>query len=438
MRKLNGHGVLRSVLETAFEGTDYTRSELTVLSPQVDPYRLDTPAGHRDAKWAAVMLDRFYGPIRTAHWRGLHYAITMSKKPIRKPDGEVFKNTDEDWTWLSEKAAKAARWLGYIPFDRIIDKRNAEPLVNRRPRVVPVADISVGLNIDVPKLTDIEPAPYATGFVARQPFQFVIFGEKASLEDVLTPIAEDKEADLYIPIGEISDTLLYRIAKDAVEDGRPLIVFTVTDCDPAGYQMSTSIARKLQALRDLLFPSLRFEVVPAALTVEQVRTLNLPSAPLKETEKRADKWRGAFDVEQTEVDALLMPEMLDAGFLAELVERAFDPYFDRTLRARVRAAKDRWLTTAAKAIKKQIEKNALSKARDRASALLDKLQQKIDAVNNRLRAAVANVVLPEIDVPEAEIDPDAPRQPLVSLDQDWVEATRALKARKSYGAEDAP
>ena len=117
-------------------------------------------------------------------------------------------------------------------------------------------------------------------------------------------MAEKYEADLYLPTGEISDTLLYRIAKDAAEDGRPLVVFTVSDCDPAGHQMPVTIARKLQALRDLLFPTLRFEVVPAALTVEQVRDLDLPSTPLKETEKRADRWRAAFGVEQTEIDAL--------------------------------------------------------------------------------------------------------------------------------------
>ena len=43
-------------------------------------------------------------------------------------------------------------------------------------------------------------------------------------------------------------------------------MFAVIDCDPAGRQMYISIARKLQAFRDLHFPNLRFEIVPAALT----------------------------------------------------------------------------------------------------------------------------------------------------------------------------
>jgi hypothetical protein len=46
--KLNGHGILRSIIEAARQELGYGLGELTVLSAQVDPYRLDTPSGHRD------------------------------------------------------------------------------------------------------------------------------------------------------------------------------------------------------------------------------------------------------------------------------------------------------------------------------------------------------------------------------------------------------
>lgn len=249
----NGYGVLRSVLEDAHEENGYSRSDLTVLSAQVDPYRLDTPSGHRDGKWAATQLARAFGKKRRTHWRGLHYAI-VAQGNVRKPDGDIYRNTESDWLWLSNVAGKAARWLGYIPFERITDNRNAEPIVHRKARVVPEAWVSIGLDVDIPDIEDIEPKPGASGFVPRQAFQFAIFGEKTSLEEVVLPLGRKYEADLYLATGEISDTLIYRIAKDAAEDGRPLVVFTLTDCDPAGRQMSISIARKLQALRDLLFP----------------------------------------------------------------------------------------------------------------------------------------------------------------------------------------
>ena len=53
---------------------------------------------------------------------------------------------------------------------------------------------------------------------------------------------------------------------------------TICDCDPSGRQMPVSIGRKLQALRDLEFPDLDFEVIPVALTVDQVKATD-PNIP---------------------------------------------------------------------------------------------------------------------------------------------------------------
>lgn len=190
----NGQGKLRQILDAACAEHDFTLDDLTVLSAQVDPYRLDTPAGHRDGKWAADLLAQTYRPDKQAHLRGLHYAMIVSTKTFRKPDGKIYRNTDADWIWLSEIALKAARWLGYIPFDRFRDRRNAAPIIHRRPRMPSHAWVAAELsNIDV---DDIEPKPRTAAFVTRQAFQFVIFGEKSSLEDVLLPLAEKREADL--------------------------------------------------------------------------------------------------------------------------------------------------------------------------------------------------------------------------------------------------
>ena len=116
---------------------------------QVDPYRLDTPSGHRDGKWAAAQLKRAIGEERRTHWRGLHYAI-IARGNIRKPNGEIYQNTDTDWKWLSEIAGKAARWLGYIPFERITDNRNAEPIIHRKARVAPEARCRSELDVEIP------------------------------------------------------------------------------------------------------------------------------------------------------------------------------------------------------------------------------------------------------------------------------------------------
>src|SRR5437667_6587495 len=99
--------------------------------------------------------------------------------------------------------SKAARWLGYVPFDRIHDLPNSPPLIHRKARVEQEAYLSVGLEVEIPDIDDIEPMPVADGFVVRQAYHFAIFGEKSSLEDILLPIAERNEADLYLPTGEI-------------------------------------------------------------------------------------------------------------------------------------------------------------------------------------------------------------------------------------------
>ena len=72
------------------------------------------------------------------------------------------------------------------------------------------------------------------GFKGEQPYKLALVGEKSSLEDVLGPIAENHEADLYLPTREISDTLIHQMAKIGAEDGRPMVVLYFSDADPAG------------------------------------------------------------------------------------------------------------------------------------------------------------------------------------------------------------
>jgi len=283
-------------------------------------------------------------------------------------------------------------------------------------------------DVTIPDADDLEPRPIANGFEPRQAFSFAIFGEKTSLEEVVVPIARRRQADLYLPSGEISDTLLHAMAKDAAEDGRPFVIFTLADCDPAGHQMSVSIGRKLQAFRDLRFPDLKFEVVPVALTVEQVSELGLPSTPLKETEKRADRWREAFGVEQTEIDSLAT---LQPSVLREILDRAFDPYWDDTLDDRVEAAEAAWQTQAEEALAAQIDQDALEMLREEAAEKLGELQDAIADINE---AGGDRFTLPPIEVPQPEVDDDSERLALVSFDDDWVAATRALIRRKAYEA----
>ncbi len=388
---------LRNIIEAARRQEKVDLGELTVLTAKADPYRLDTPAGKRDGNWFAEQVYRAFGDERVVHLRGVHYAIVVAGD-IRKPDGSVYRNVDEDWTWLCERAAKCARWLGHVPFERIADNRNNPPEIhlaeNEELRPIILTQFDVG----VPCIDQIGVDINVEGFVGRQPYQLAIFGEKSSVGDVVRPLAQRFGADLYLPSGEMSDSMLFGMAKKGAADGRPLILFTIADCDPAGRQMPVSMGRKLQALRDFQFPDLDFEVRLVALEPTQARELGLPSTPLKETERRADRWREAFGIDQTEIDALaaLQPDVLEA-----IVEREIAPFFDSSLAERVDQARERWLAAARRSVDEQIG-SRIDTARRRAAPVLASRQAQIEEINREIEEAESSLgSLPDLTIPVA-------------------------------------
>jgi hypothetical protein len=345
-----------------------------------------------------------------------------------KPDGTPYTNIDEDWLWLSGKAGKAARWLGYIPFDQIIDQRNADPVVREFEPPQPEPFLSVGARVDIPDVDDLVPEAELDGFTGAQPYKLVIVGEKSSLEDVLGPIASRFKADLYLPTGEISDTLLYRMACVAAADGREMVVLYFSDADPAGWQMPISVARKLQALK-AGFCHFEFQVRRVALTPDQVREYGLPSTPLKDAERRGDRWVEAMGLEQTEIDALasLRPELL-----RQLARDAIEPFFDRTLDQRVADTRRSWLEQAQAAIDDQLDDATLDGIRQEATVRLGELREQIDALNAALRVSANDVELPELPVlPTPEVDGDD-GLPLLASKWSFADQCRTLVDSKAY------
>jgi hypothetical protein len=64
------------------------------------------------------------------------------------------------------------------------------------------------------------------------------------------------------------------------------------------------------------------------------------------------------------------------------------------------------------------------------------MQAEIDRINDSLQLSAEDFDLPDIDVPEPDVDLDSldgERQALVSFDDDWVAASQALIRHKSYG-----
>lgn len=103
--------------------------------------------------------------------------------------------------------------------------------------------VNVGIDVDIPSADEIIPKVGVVNFRGVQPYKLVMVGEKSSLDVVLGPIAKAYQADLYLPTGDISDTMIYNIAKVAAEDGRPIVILYFADADPSGWSMGVVIAR---------------------------------------------------------------------------------------------------------------------------------------------------------------------------------------------------
>ena len=188
--------------------------------------------------------------------------------------------------------------------------------------------------------------------------------------------------------------------------------------------MATTIAHKLRALKESLYPRLQFRILTPALTVEQANELDLPDSPLKETERRAEGWRAKYGREQTEIDALatLRPDVL-----RRIVDEAVGPFFDATLGSRVNAAKYEWDAEAQRRLDAALDNDHVAEFQARAIEHIEALQAELDA----LEAAVeeANIDLPPFTAPEPILNGE-PDLPLVSSDMPLLDHIVILKHRK--------
>lgn len=410
--------------------------EMRVMSEGFDPYALDNRANRARAEWLAETMAALGLTDRVFHVRGLFYALVSSPSVVR-PDGARFINTHANYRWLGD-TVRYARWLGVVPFWQIIDERNTPPRIEwaaaRHFRFRP----SAGADAEHAALP--RPGRLAArwdeeqGFPGRrQPFRLGLLGEKTGLEPVLRPLAERFGADLYLPSGEPSITMVHDMAEAAARDGRKLILFTFCDFDPTGNNIPATTARRLQALRDLLYPELEFEVRIVALTEEQVRDLGLPSTPLKASESRAPEWEARYpDLEQTEIDALstLRPEVL-----VEIAEDAIAPFFDADLPERQAQAEADWQARADAVVEAAEQADpALRAIGARMAGMAAAMQEAIDRYNEvadeweqRGEAVAAEITLPVFITPKPETEEDGAPPPLAASEMDRIDFIEVLR-----------
>lgn len=417
----------RSALNTIAADLNIRYTDLKAITN--DPLKkIDSTADIRDARWLAEQVHRFVR-VDTLHPRALHYALASAE--VRKPNGATYMNRDENVNWL-ERVASRARWLGYIPWEMISDSRSKGASIRTHEPPDPRPYINVDLNVYLPDENDLCPRPRLANFFGVQPYRLVLITEKDSCEPVLAPIAERFNTDLYLIKGDTSDTRIWEMARSGSEDGRPMRIFYVSDCDPAGYNMPGVLAHKLRCFKELFYENLSFEVHRVALTPEQVATHGLPSSALKDGERRAGLWRRQMGCEQTEIDALaqLQPELL-----RQIVTDAVNMFYDDTLKRRAAAAESDWQRQAQEIIDQRIGDEGYA-LRDHALQQLDSIQRQVEQLTEDFRIDADDFDLPQPVIPVAALDESLQPMGFINSDCSLSEHYRRAMLAKRYESDD--
>ncbi len=130
--------------------------------------------------------------------------------------------------------------------------------------------------------------------------------------------------NLVVGSGYESVTATIALLRRARTHGRAACVLYVSDFDPAGDGMPKAVARQCQFWAQRLRISQRVSVQQVALTRAQVAEYDLPSVPIKDSDKRAGNFKDRHEVDgAVELDAL---EALHPRELARIVRAAAAPW----------------------------------------------------------------------------------------------------------------
>ena len=313
--------------------------DLIALSPDADPFYIGVGARRRDAEWFAGVWAE-HGAAGS-HLRRLHYRLISATTPVRKPDGSEYQNTEHDWNLLAA-ASLVARYLDLVPFDALVDRRNDEPMIfaeNLDADPDEEIEVSCAVACEEPAVAAIDVPDMPTlpflDFDADYPVQKYIVEvwiEKSTQNDWLEPLCRRRGVNLVVGAGEQSETRSRELALRAVEYGAPVRVIYLSDFDPGGRSMPKAVARKVEFTIAKFELDVDLQLIPLALTPDQCHEYRLPRTPIKETERRKDKFERIFGVGATELDAL---EALRPGEMARLLEAELDNWLDRDLDARM-------------------------------------------------------------------------------------------------------
>lgn len=352
-----------------------TVKDLLALTEQNDPFYAGLPSRREAAEWFADLWTRF-GFQPGSYLRRHHYNLVSQKIPVLKPNGEIYINTVPDSDFMN-KAARDAGYLKLIPEDAFSDHRNAEAVIHTEYPFTSTPKAAFGgetpdFNAWVSNTDIMLPYLVGTGGSVPQPYLVEVWIEKSTMNDIIEPLARKLRFNFVSGIGETSTVRTREALERVTDDGRPARIFYISDFDPGGRSMPMAMARKLQWYIDdrrTRDPEFNVDVTlkSIALTPEQCARYELPRIPLKETERRADKFEARFGEGATELDAL---EALHPGELARIIRREVERYIDKGLDSRVYAVSSDFKRTVRQIEEEVLERHNIEEFRERYNEIV--------------------------------------------------------------------
>ncbi len=224
--------------------------------------------------------------------------LTLRQLYYQLVSKNIIPNKQQEYKKLSDITTKARKTA-------LIDWRTIEDRL-RKPKLPYSA-----YNLDS-ALNDIYHS-YRLDRMEGQDRYIEVWVEKDSLSAILERVTSKYHINLMVTRGYASITAIFETAERIGTN--PLILY-FGDHDPSGLDMIRDIEDRLAEIGDFV------EVLPVALTIEQVNKYNLPPNPAKLKDSRAYDYISQFGSQSWELDAL-PPDVL-----SELVENAILDHID--------------------------------------------------------------------------------------------------------------
>lgn len=242
------------------------------------------------------------------------YVLTLRQLYYQLVSRDVIPNKQSEYSKLST-LLKEGRMSGFVDWDAIEDRL-------RKP--------SKPASFDSPK--DILRAAINQYALPRQDGQdtyLEVWVEKDALSGVLKRVTERYHVPILVNRGYSSASAMfdsYQRFNAAYQDGQEIRVLYLGDYDPSGIDM-------IRDIRDRTFEffgendDVDFQIIPIALTRDQIRQYNPPPNPAKVSDPRAKDFIKKHGTTSWEVDALrpdVLNELLDDSIREHINIDVFD------------------------------------------------------------------------------------------------------------------